>query len=76
MSSYSTTDFEAECASLRKQLQAAETAQERREVMRAMAALERKSMPKRTKSSRKRRGRQVSSFWVNHVSTLLFDIYL
>lgn len=42
MSSYSTTDFEAERASLRKQLQAAETPQERREVMRAMAALERK----------------------------------
>jgi len=42
MSSYSTTDFEAERTSLRKQLQAAETAQERREVMRAMAALERK----------------------------------
>ncbi|GKZ16106.1 hypothetical protein HAL_39870 [Haladaptatus sp. T7] len=35
-------NFKAERASLRKQLQAAETAQERREVMRATAALERK----------------------------------
>ena len=42
MNSYSTTDFGGERASLRKQLQAAETAQKRRKVMRAMTALKQK----------------------------------
>ena len=42
MNSDKAANFEAERASLRKQLQAAETAADRREVMRAMAALERK----------------------------------